>query len=84
MERAVDGRVGLGGPGVVARGRKCVDIFAIDSRDVDCEDAGVARRMWVGPNWTNNAGQSRSTTFGLERTWDENTNVKLAQGVQVR
>jgi len=50
VERAVDGRVGLGGPGVVARGRKCVDIFAIDSRDVDCEDAGVARRMWVGPN----------------------------------
>ena len=50
VERAVDGRVGLGGPEVGGRGRKCVDIFAVGSRDVDCEDAGVARRMWVGPN----------------------------------
>jgi hypothetical protein len=49
VERAVDGRVGLGGPGVVARGRKCVDIFAMDSCDVDCEDAGVAMMMLVGP-----------------------------------
>jgi hypothetical protein len=49
VERAVDGRVGLGGPSVVARGRKCVDIFAMDSCDVDCEDAGVAMMMLVGP-----------------------------------
>ena len=31
VERAVDGRVGLGGPEVGGRGRKCVDIVAIDS-----------------------------------------------------
>ncbi len=48
VERAVDGRVGLGGPGVVARGRKCVDIVAPDRRVVDRVDAIVAGRRWAG------------------------------------
>lgn len=40
VERAVDGRVGLGGPEVGGRGRKCVDIVAINNCGVVDEDAG--------------------------------------------
>lgn len=61
VERAVDGRVGLGGPEVGGRGRKCVDIVAINNCGVVDEDAGGCCEDTDGTQKNDHAGQSRST-----------------------
>lgn len=76
VERAVDGRVGLGGPEVGGRGRKCVDIVAINNCGVVDEDAGGCCEDTDGTQKNDYAGQSRSTGLSeLVATQDGKANA---------